>query len=1388
MAIADDFKRFKGGGMDQDSAPEDIDVNDYVQAENLRNTGSQGQDAGYSNNIESNTLLAGMLLAGINDCNGGGALDDIRQAAIFRTNSAGFNQILLYDYDSNTYTPIFTDKTDSAGQTLLPLDPANWVNCFLVNDTYLFWMARNLEVGYTNLTKLASGAYGTVLAEDLMLLKPQCLIPATGVYGSDAGRPANQLFGKLPQIIVQYENDEFNYSAWSTRSKRFVPFQQDTPVLGSDVSQNNYIVLSVNIGSIRATTINVGCQFDDSGVFSQIKTVTRAYVTALPNTSVNVATEVYEAYDPSTNLYSFAFYNDEVAIPIPSTETDLAFDLIWPCNTGGLLNGNIAGIGDWNTLYPRPVVPVTIAAIGYNPNIAIPSGTFPDPLRGTGSFPGASGSGAGDHKRIMSISLGGTPHTGDTIIVILGDIRNANNTEVKNYQVPSGLDGNLAGVITAYTQILPSATSVANGDGTYTITFIGDPFFGLQEFGVHLFFAGATVANSIASIPDNTVQQLALRHFDTPGRYFPLATDNTYIVNSPSYAQVNGNAIQWTWKINNPIAPQGAVRAQWMTTVAPVTKILDTLTVVLDFKGTWDPATNTPSLAVNSGTVGDTYQIIVPASPAVPTSYTNISNWATYNVGDYIVFNGITWDVLPKTFGDLTSTGNILAFSLNPLKMFNAAYANEGVNTVLVYDFAPNDRCTLHWYIANAAISGFTITPGSGYTNGTYENVLLTGGSGTNAKGTVTVAGGVITSVVLTNAGTGYASSDSLTGTVPGGTGWSITVNSTITGQNFINNPCVNLAVFGYDAGNYIVKVEKSATFDTTQLSGKNVFLRLYSPAPQLQVTEDTTWFEIGEPITITNGQYDTLSGTITDGGVYYKTRQFDDGLEPYTNPPVDVLATDLNYSDFYQSAFWSKGRVGIYYDPNVPEQSEQKALIVTSQKYVQGSRVNGLNRVYPDNVYGDQDGQCSSSQGSINVMWQRGNVLCIGQNGNWFYTPVNETYQVLNDQLTGIAISEKLLNNGRYETKGIGIQKKESFCTRYDMGYFVDAFDSQPMEISLGGVQPISGKMSKYFKALIQAAFSLGKRLHMYYDTYYEEVVFCIQSTSGIVKLFPFTNPNWNPNDSFVLAPGAITANNGSHSTVSYDPTTGLATYTPATNYVGNDVATLSFNPGSGVITKNVCLNWTAGSGNVNPFSFMELFGVPVNTPQQSNTILVSGNDFAVPISITGDPGLGYSINGGAFVSTPGTVPPGATVQVQVTSNAGFGASASCTLTIDGQSATFEVVTRAAGNFIASANYGMKIDSIVNGSGSGVPAGFNPCNLMPGMSFAAAYTSFAIGTYTITLDGSPAIPGHVYIGLSVGGVLQDSKLFTGPVIENLTNGTAATDPTIVEFFAFTMS
>jgi len=65
------------------------------------------------------------------------------------------------------------------------------------------------------------------------------------------------------------------------------------------------------------------------------------------------------------------------------------------------------------------------------------------------------------------------------------------------------------------------------------------------------------------------------------------------------------------------------------------------------------------------------------------------------------------------------------------------------------------------------------VTGGSGYTNGTYTNVPLTGGSGANATATVVVSGGAVTTVTITLRGAGYVIGNTLSAsnTNLGGTG-----------------------------------------------------------------------------------------------------------------------------------------------------------------------------------------------------------------------------------------------------------------------------------------------------------------------------------------------------------------------------------------------------------------------------------------------------------------------------------------------------------------------------------------------------------------------------------------------------------------------------------------
>jgi hypothetical protein len=103
--------------------------------------------------------------------------------------------------------------------------------------------------------------------------------------------------------------------------------------------------------------------------------------------------------------------------------------------------------------------------------------------------------------------------------------------------------------------------------------------------------------------------------------------------------------------------------------------------------------------------------------------------------------------------------------------------AGNVVAVVITYggnNYAANDVLSCSAASIGRGVTAFgAITGGSGYVNGTYSNVPLTGGTGSGARATITVSGGIVIAVALTYGGIGYTASDSLTtaNTNLGGTG-----------------------------------------------------------------------------------------------------------------------------------------------------------------------------------------------------------------------------------------------------------------------------------------------------------------------------------------------------------------------------------------------------------------------------------------------------------------------------------------------------------------------------------------------------------------------------------------------------------------------------------------
>ena len=120
--------------------------------------------------------------------------------------------------------------------------------------------------------------------------------------------------------------------------------------------------------------------------------------------------------------------------------------------------------------------------------------------------------------------------------------------------------------------------------------------------------------------------------------------------------------------------------------------------------------------------------------------------------------------------------------------LFGPAVSGSTISNELTFILGPTPDAAysaeLHYYyypesIVQTPVATLgAITGGSSYTNGTYLNVSLTGGAGTGAVANIVVSGGAVTSVTLTQGGTGYVVGNTLSATAStiGGTGSSFSI------------------------------------------------------------------------------------------------------------------------------------------------------------------------------------------------------------------------------------------------------------------------------------------------------------------------------------------------------------------------------------------------------------------------------------------------------------------------------------------------------------------------------------------------------------------------------------------------------------------------------------
>jgi hypothetical protein len=1127
--MPENIKLFRQGGMNTDDATEFIQQNDYVEAYNLRVTGTSESEDGLATNPESNVLIPNTLPTGLNKAIGAAGFEITRTAYSFIYNSQQYNVIAKLNYDNNTQQNIFTNLTDSGAEDILPLDPEYYVNDIkLINDYLLAWTDGKNQPCITNLTRLEAGGYNVLTQDDFLIIKAQPMVVPTVLFANDETRSSNFLRNFLFQFMYQYEYLDNELSVYSIMSKRVVPEDESTGVDGTNPTINNTLILGFDIGNDRVKSLNIVARIGLQDFFI-IKTITRQEILALPNAPISILTEIREAYNPTTNIYSFCFYNDGLYTNVDPLETDLNYDHVpLKCETLESVNGNILALGGITEGYPRPKTDVLLESVTYNPNISI---VPPNPslsLRAD-SY---------DVTRVnlrfnVKIFYTGVAKENDQFKIVTKD-RDGTIVTILTYPVSSAQDGNTEAAVRGFATTIPFPTSISLSGGFVILEFYTRAIVEKVEIvDVILALAGTGQSESRPALKSNSSYQAFLWYKDKWGRYFPICTDDRYIVQTPSYSQIEGIASMINWRINHKPPADAAYYG-------------------------WGLSTN------------NTHQTTLWVQGLIDIAASNQT---------YFVFN------------------------INSLLKFNIA----NPSSVLAYEYSVGDRCTFVYY-----------NDGDDVSTKTWFNKI-----------DVEV------------------------------TGFKIDVDD--------DDPTII---------NYLLTVRRPSNITEETLEGNNILLEIYTPKRRINANgeyKEQLMFEVGISYPIIGGEHSVTSGTIKEGDVYLKSRQMADGAN--LNQLDSLVVEDFNFSDFYPSAFHSYGKPRTFNDEL--GRVERKASIRHSEVFQKGSLNNGLNRFFPENIYGDGDGETSSNYGWIRKIRQRNNVLVVLQELKVGYVPVFQS--VLEDQqaTAQYAISFRLFNFVRYNGKNIGMgNAKESYAEWNNNIYFIDPFRSEPIRAGLDGVDTISGKMSKYFKKTLQAAYEAGKKIIGYYDIFYNEYLLSTETDGDILISVPFNTVSWQLDDTYVIpAAGISITTNGTKGVAAYNSTTGIATYTPNNGETGSDSFTFSFTPTGGTLTtKKVCITIEEGNTCGDLFDFAAILNANLSEVYESNPILVSGINIAAPISITG--GGQYKIDDGAFTNVTGTVPPNSTVIVRITSSSLEETEVSTTLTIGCRSATFSVTT----------------------------------------------------------------------------------------------------------------
>lgn len=215
---------------------------------------------------------------------------------------------------------------------------------------------------------------------------------------------------------------------------------------------------------------------------------------------------------------------------------------------------------------------------------------------------------------------------------------------------------------------------------------------------------------------------------------------------------------------------------------------------------------------------------------------------------------GEIWWFYPR--GDSVECNDAIVYNVREQTWYDAGTAIGARRSAGYFSQVFHYPINMGWEINSVGgVNGFTIAnAGSGYTNGTYTNIALTGGTGTGAYATITVSGGAVTAVLITANGVNYTVGNTLSASIPAGANFAITVSSVMNfvslwhheiGTDAVQGIQVN-AIESYFETNDLGLVSGGPS--QPSLIGDNVWLHLERVEPDFVQSGTMQLFVTGNP------------------------------------------------------------------------------------------------------------------------------------------------------------------------------------------------------------------------------------------------------------------------------------------------------------------------------------------------------------------------------------------------------------------------------------------------------------------------------------------------------------------------------------------------------------